>query len=268
MPLRASIVGQSLIGADDRDRMLDLHRRYFDNVRRDVFLRDMAAKDWVIVLRDAAGTVAGFSTIRFVSLRVADEDCLFLFSGDTVVDQKHRQCGVLAGAFGHVMLHALEEYPTSRCYWYLISKGYRTYRFLPLYFRRFYPSPERPTPSRYSRLLGAIGHRLFGDAYDGSTGIVRHAGLGDRLAREGCDVPRGRSADPHVRYFARRNPHYAQGDELACIADVATDNFGRTCWRVIERTAIEWVGAAPQRATLAPMVAPEGRDLAGQVVAR
>ena len=241
MPLKASIVRQSLLVDEDRIRMLNLHRRYFDNVCRAAFLRDMAEKDWVIILREPSNAIVGFSTIRFVKLTVDREHCLFLFSGDTVVDQKHRQCGALAGAFGHVMLRTLDEHPRLNCYWHLIAKGYRTYRFLPLYFRRFFPTYETLTPTRYAQLLRAVGEHLFGNTYDEKTGIVRHAGLRDCLNRETDTVPGGRATDPHVRFFLTRNPDYAQGDELACIADIATDNFNRTCWRVIDHSAVEWI---------------------------
>ncbi len=221
--------------------MLELHRRYFDNVRRDVFFRDMDRKDWVIVLRESSQRIAGFSTVRFVTLPVAGEDCVFLFSGDTVVDRKHRQRAVLAGAFGHVMLRALERFPHSHCYWFLISKGYRTYRFLPLYFRQFFPRYDAPTPFRYDTLLRAIGTHLYGDAYDVRAGVIKHAGLGDRLAADTLGISQGRATDPHVKFFATRNPNYVQGDELACIADVVPGNFNRTTRRVIERTPVEWV---------------------------
>lgn len=241
MPLKAYIVRQPLLAEEDRAQMLELHCCYFENVHRDVFLRDMAEKDWVIVLRDPCGNIAGFSTVRFVPLCVEGENALFLFSGDTVVARQHRRCGALAGAFGHVMLRALDEDARSSCYWFLISKGHRTYRFLPLYFRRFFPNCETPTPLRYDRLVRAIGEHLFGEAYDAGSGIVRHAGLGDRLAPGTCDVPEGRASDPHVRLFMARNPHYAQGDELACITDVARDNFTPAALRVIERTPVEWI---------------------------
>ena len=46
----------------------------------------------------------------------------------------------LAGSFGHFMLRMLKEHRGTPVYWFLISKGYRTYRFLPVFFNRFYPT--------------------------------------------------------------------------------------------------------------------------------
>jgi hypothetical protein len=240
MPLQSSIVRQPLLDDDDRLQMLRLHSRYFDNVLREVFLRDMAEKDWVIVLRDGTRTIAGFSTLRVLTLTVDAADCVFLFSGDTIVDQKYRQRGLLAGTFGHMMLRVLEDNPGIPAYWFLISKGYRTYRFLPVYFHHFFPRYDRATPEPYTRRIAAIATHLFGPSYDARTGIVRHSGIRDRLAPALSSIPSGRIRDPHVDFFVSRNALHAEGDELACIADIALDNFNAACRRLMARTAVEW----------------------------
>jgi len=115
-----------------RESMFRLHRRFFDNVSRETFDRDMGEKDWVILLRNGAEEIAGFSTLQIIRLRVAGRDRLFLFSGDTVVDHAHWQDSKLAGSFGRFMLRLVEEAQDVPAYWFLISKGDRTYRFLPV----------------------------------------------------------------------------------------------------------------------------------------
>ena len=37
-------------------------------------------------------------------------------------------------------------------------------------------------------------------------------------------MPEGRQDDPHVHYFLERNPGYAEGDELVCLAEVSLAN--------------------------------------------
>ncbi len=241
MPPSVEIVRQPLLDGQERLLMLRLHRRYFDNVRQAVFMRDMDAKDWVIVLRTPDRDIVGFSTLHFVTLRVGDCERGFLFSGDTVVARPFRRSGALAGAFVHVMLHMLECFPGIPCYWLLVSKGYRTYRYLPLYFQRFFPAYDRVTPPLYTQLLCTAGEHLFGHAYDADAGIVRHAGDRDHLTAEAIDMPAGRLDDPHVTFFLERNPHFDTGDELACIADISRSNLGPTCHRLAARTRVRWI---------------------------
>lgn len=239
MSLEAVIANVGRVSDSQKDSMFRLHCRYFDNVVRKVFLRDMNEKDWVILLLDGRELV-GFSTQQIIRLTVAGFERLFLFSGDTIVDARHWHDSRLAGSFGHLMQRLMREARGTPLHWFLISKGYRTYRFLPVYFKRFYPTFEHPTPSEHSLLIDTIAAHKFGDSYDAKDGLVRFDGERDRLRPELCVVPDGRQRDPHVRFFLERNPGYERGDELACIADIAMDNLNRYAMRVIADTRVEW----------------------------
>ncbi len=239
MPLTSTIVAVSKVPDRQKEAMFALHRRYFCKLTHETFLRDMNEKDWVIVLRDA-DAVVGFSTLQIIRITVDGTERVFLFSGDTIVDSAHRQRSTLAGSFGHVMLRLMAECRARPVYWFLISKGYRTYRFLPLYFNRFYPACTWETPAGHARLLRAAAREKFGEAFDDTAGLVRRGDQGDRLRPEMCRIPAGRRKDPHVRFFLDKNPNFHMGDELACIADVREDNLNAYAWRAIERAPAVW----------------------------
>lgn len=223
----------------EKEDLLALHCRYFQNVRQEIFVRDLSAKDHIILLRDGT-QIVGFSTLQVLRLSVAQTPRVFLFSGDTVVDRQHRLDSHLAGCFGHYMLRLMDQYPDTPLYWFLISKGFRTYRFLPVYFRIFYPACDRSAPPEYPKLLDAIATFKFSGAYDPETGIISFRGSGDSLRPDECEIPEGRLNDPHVRFFLERNPDFIQGNELACLADITRENLNQYAWRVIERTVVTW----------------------------
>ena len=239
MSLTAAIVKRSKLTEAQMERMLLLHGRYFCNVRRETFFKDMQEKDWVIVLQDA-GELVGFSTQQVYRLEVAGVERVFLFSGDTLVEREHWQDSKLAGCFGHLMLRLMADYPQTPIYWLLISKGYRTYRFLPVYFKRFHPTFSEETPPERAELIEAVASAKFGDAFDAASGIVCLGEQGDRLNPEMSAIPEGREADPHVGFFLARNPAFAEGDELVCLADISEENLNKFAWRVIERTTVAW----------------------------
>ena len=54
-------------------------------------------------------------------------------------------------------------------YWFLICSGYKTWRFLPVFFRDFYPNPEAPTPSHVKHILDTLGDVKFGSQYNAGT---------------------------------------------------------------------------------------------------
>lgn len=239
MSLLPSISAQQQLNGETRERMLDLHVRHFAEVRREQFMLDLAEKDWVILLRTRDGALAGFSTQKLLSLAIGDRTVRFLFSGDTIVDRAHWNTPYLAGCFGHLMLRLMDAHGPDGLYWFLISKGFRTYRFLPVFFNRFWPAPDRATPPEMAAILDGIAFHKFGPAYDRRAGIIRPPD-GDRLAPDLADIPAARRRDPHIAFFLARNPGFAQGDELACLAPIHPGNLNAYAQRVIRSTTPEW----------------------------
>jgi len=239
LPLQSEIKSLKRLTREEKENLLALHSRYFQNVRRENFFRDLNAKDHVILLRDGT-QIVGFSTLQILRLSVAQIPRIFLFSGDTIVDRRHWLDSHLAGCFGHYMLHLINRNPATPLYWFLISKGFRTYRFLPVYFKVFYPACDRTAPPEYPQLLDAIAAFKFPNAYNPDTGIISFQGSGDSLRPGECEIPEGRLNNPHVRFFLDRNPDFDHGDELACLADITCENLNQYAWRVIERTAVTW----------------------------
>ena len=217
-----------------RDAMYALMRLCYHGVRRQAFDADLAEKHWVIELADSAtGELLGFSTQMLLPLHVEGQNVLTLFSGDTVVAPAARNSPALALAWGRLAFRLLSLYPHECLYWFLITKGYRTYRFLPVYFRDFYPRFDAATPVFETSLLDALGEYKFGQAYDRTSRVVRATAGSYRLRHGADELTAERLADPHVRFFAARNPGHAAGDELCCLAPLRDDNFSRVARRLI-----------------------------------
>ena len=219
------------LAEEDRAGMERLYRKYYEGAPEDVFRRDLAEKDWTILLKEAApggpARVAGFSTMKLV--RVAEENVLF--SGDTVVDEACRNQTGLAGAFGHVMVR-LAEMGVVDPHWFLICKGARTYRFLPTFFRRYVPG-ERADAELAGRLR-RIASAMFPREYDSVSVVLRFGEGKDRMK---CDAVR---RDRESVRFRALNPGWARGDELCCLAPLSLDNLNRLGRRVIAAVLPEW----------------------------
>jgi hypothetical protein len=222
--LRGAIVPLARLSGADRDAMFALFERYYDDVDRARFDADLRAKDAVILLRDAAGAVRGFSTCRTFEVRVEGRLHRGLFSGDTVVDEPFWGTKVLGRLFLRHLFWLRLRHPLTPLWWFLISKGYKTYLLMANNFPEHWPRHERPTPPARQALLDAFGQAAFPDAYDPATGLVRWPGPAGRL-RDGVAVATEalRSAEPRVRFFVARNPEWAAGVELACVARMRLD---------------------------------------------
>ena len=224
---RCDVTRRDALTAADRGEMFALYASFFD-ARRDVFERDLDEKDWVVLLRDEHGRVDGFSTL----MRMDVDDVTVFFSGDTVV-ARHRWGTYDLPRFWakHVFSVAATLAPRD-VYWFLISSGYRTYRYLPVFFRDFYPRVDRETPSHVKALIDRIARAKFNGSYDANAGVVRLATPAP--LREGISDPEERlERDPNVRFFVERNPNHAAGDELACLVRVSPDNVTPAGQRMI-----------------------------------
>ena len=211
------------LGDCEREAMLALMQRHFREVTRETFERDLDEKESVVLLYDESGVLAGFSTLLRMTTRVDGREAVAFFSGDTVVDASARGLAALPRLWSRHVFALARQSPEVETYWFLISSGYKTYRFLPTFFQRFVPAPCAGDP-REAALLAAFAHQRFGDQYDAITGVVCLDS--PTPLREGvAEITPHRLADPHVAFFAQQNPGHARGDELACLTRIHPDNL-------------------------------------------
>jgi hypothetical protein len=234
MTLCSSVYDVCRLKPDDRAAMFHLMERSYVNMRRDRFDADLNDKQWVILIRsENSHCLVGFSTQLMLGSQVRGKRVDALYSGDTVVDREHWGDPALASAWGNFALQFVDTYQPRPLFWFLTSKGFRTYRYLPLFFRSYFPRPETPTPAWEQSVIDAFGRRVAGDMFDPTCQIIRTAEGKDYVRPEIAEPGLRISTDPHVRFFVDRNPGFIRGDELCCLAPLTRDNFTRSAYRVI-----------------------------------
>lgn len=215
--LRAEIVPATELTASDREAMFALMDLVYDGMRREAFEQDLAGKDAAILLRTPSGGLVGFSTQRTLTVSVGEEVAEGVFSGDTVIHPAHWGSPVLSQAFARRYI-AERERPL---WWFLVSKGHRTYRFLPTFFTAFWPDRRSPTPPREQRIMDAYAAALFGDAYDAGRGVVAYATPKDRVRPGIADIAERELANPDIAHFVALNPGHVLGHDLVCLAELS-----------------------------------------------
>lgn len=214
--------------------MFALMDRHYVNVQRETFEADLDEKRWVIQLWDArTETLCGFSTQRLLHQDVDGRPVTALFSGDTIVAREHWGDNALAHVWGRLALGIIDSYPDAELYWFLLSKGYKTYRYLPLFFHEFYPRLDHLLPARLKAVLHTLAATRYPGAFDPEAGVVRADENKDRLRPGVAEVTEERLQDRHVRFFVQSNPGHERGDELCCLAPLSRENFTRAAYRVI-----------------------------------
>jgi len=240
MGLVAQLVDADALTDSLREQMFALMDEHYANVQRAAFDADLAEKQWVIVVRHPeTKRLCGFSTQRLLETTVDGRQVTALYSGDTIVHRDHWGDRALSQQWGRLALRLIDGQPRRELYWWLLSQGYRTYRFLPLFFHEYYPRLNTPTPSRATAVLDALARERFRDQFDPHQGIIRAAATQYRLRNGIAEVTPERLRDPHVEFFHQRNPGHIRGDELSCLAPLTRENFTAAAYRVIAEDIVE-----------------------------
>jgi hypothetical protein len=224
--LSGSVVPVERLSAPEVAQMFALHARLYERVTEADFARDLDEKDWVLLLREGAtGEIRGFSTILLLEATVRGETINAVFSGDTGIDPGYWGGQALVKAWAHFMGELRARHPDRRLFWFLISKGYRTYLYLPLFFHAFYPRVCGPTPPFEQALIDTLGAFKYPCHFNPSSGVIEFDESHGHLRPMLADMPSHRREHPHVRFFLERNPGHARGNELVCVAELSPENM-------------------------------------------
>ena len=230
--MNGRLIPRDEVTASLQSAMLELMRANFIAVDPEQFALDLDEKNWVVLIEDDVATLRGFSTLHIYEIEYTGEPFSVVYSGDTIIDRTAWSSRTLPQAWIAAVLHLRQFYPRGRYYWLLLSSGYRTYRFQPVLWREFFPRFDLPTPPAIKGLVDHLSGTRFGSLYDPECGIVRFPRsyvLRDDLRR----IPPERLKNPHVAFFATRNPGHESGDELVSITELHSDNLTRAGRRVV-----------------------------------
>ncbi len=223
MPLKSRVVAVGELSQSEITTLYDLFDECFV-AEREHFLRDLSLKNWVLLLEDPEGGLQGFTTLSLYETTACGQALSVVYSGDTLVRPAYWGTMELSRSWIKTVL-SLSVGMVQPLYWLLLTSGYRTYRFLPVFFREFYPRYDQPTPPALQALLGELARARFGADFHCREGIVRFASGATPLRGGVAEVPEERLKDPHIAFCLEKNPGHAQGDELVCLTLAHPDNL-------------------------------------------
>jgi len=208
----------------DKQEMFDLFKDCF-SVKKENFLADLKDKQWVILLREVeSNRLAGFTSLKIFDFKFQGESMIVVYDGDTIIAPEFWGTTMLSKTWIKTVLEITQDDPRP-VYWMLITSGFRTYRFLPVFYKEFYPNHEHETPTQKQALMDALATHLFGDEYLKELGVVRFSDGATPLVNELAKVDDGRLDDPHIDFYLRLNPGHVNGDELVCLTQIGGDNY-------------------------------------------
>lgn len=201
----------------ERRAMFELLSLYYAEVKWANFLKDLEEKQEVIRLWDSQRVLVGFSTLQHI--QAPEDEAIIVFSGDTVIHESCWGQNKLQQAFIKNLIRLKLAHPWRPVYWFLISKGYKTFLMIRKNFR-CYPNPEGPTPVAIQARLDDVARAKFQQHYDAERGLVVFPECLGRVKEKYEDLSPEQRLDPDIAFFLERNPGWKNGDELCCLAQI------------------------------------------------
>jgi hypothetical protein len=209
--------------------IMDMYRLMADNYTEmsfENFTRDLKAKTVVLLLLDDQQTIQGFTTFVANPKMRGTEQFNILFSGDTIISPQYWGTMALINGWYQVVAQFLKTDLSKPWYWFLMSKGHRTYMYLPLFFERYYPALE---PNRNAIELRSIAHTVASILYPKNwlpeAGVIRFEQSNGALTPKLAAGTYQRQHNAQVAFFLQKNPNFEAGDELVCISALNPENF-------------------------------------------
>ena len=220
----------------ERATMFGLLSLEFLGVSRHDFIRDLDEKEAAMLLRKEShdGEIVGFSTLMILDLPIDGRKVKAVFSGDTTILPEYRSSTGFGIEIGRYFMKALENFPGHEIYYVLISKGWRTYKILPFFFRHFAPKHDTPNSIHDKVVMDAFGSVKYPEDYDPDKGLIMFSKETQRLIPGSIDAVPPSDPDVHTRFFLEKNRTYLSGTELVCVASVNDANFAPAMLRLLK----------------------------------
>ncbi len=207
-------------------QMQSLMNQYFEGVTPETFRDDLKKKKLVIILSDKK-KIKGFSTMAFIDDEIDAQKVKAVFSGDTIIDKNYWGTTKLSSIWLKFVFAMIDHFEKKdvKLFWYLISMGYKTYRYLPVYFKNFYPRVNVESPEFEAKIIDRFSEKLFKGNYDKGSSVIKYDGTREKLRTGISDVPAERLVNRDIAFFVKMNPGYIKGDELACLTELNMSNI-------------------------------------------
>ncbi len=198
--------------------MYSLMEQFYDNTDENVFRRDFYDKDYCLALYHETDGLVGFTTQKVLELTVNEKTIHGMFSGDTIIHKAHWGDIELFRVWAQFWFEFAKQY--EEFYWFLICKGYKTYRIMPLFWTEFYPNYRCETPAYEQSIIDAYASFLYPDEYNPQTGVIEYKSEKDKLKTGVADIGAHELKNKDTAFFCHANPDHIIGNDLACLAKI------------------------------------------------
>lgn len=212
------------IAVQDVREMFKVFCRYYENTSLEQFISDLNRKSGAFIIRRKIDdAIVGFSTMGIYHMEVDGKKIRGIFSGDTILEKEYWGNRAMNAAFVKRLVWEAIKDPFTPQYWFLISKGYKTFLLLTRNFPDYYPHPEHDNP-HMKHIVEAYCDKLFPGTLDRDAMVLDFGEGSNCLKSDVTPISAAQRTETDIAFFEQRNPQWERGTELPCVgrADLVT----------------------------------------------
>ena len=212
------------IAVQDVREMFKVFCRYYENTSLEQFISDLNRKSGAFIIRRKIDdAIVGFSTMGIYHMEVDGKKIRGIFSGDTILEKEYWGNRAMNAAFVKRLVWEAIKDPFTPQYWFLISKGYKTFLLLTRNFPDYYPHPERENP-HMKHIVEAYCDKLFPGKLIRDEMVLDFGEGSNCLKSDVTPISAAQRQETDIAFFEQRNPQWERGTELPCVgrADLVT----------------------------------------------
>lgn len=206
-----------------REIMYQIFENHYDEVSQFQFFEDLNKKQYIALIK-SVNEIVGFTTFQVSDMNSKKENYSIVFSGDTIIKKEHWGSQIMAKGWIKSVAHITKKEQNKTWYWFLISKGHRTYMYLPLFFEKYYPSLEPDREDNLFSLVDNCSKKMFGNYWNPKKGIIQFSKSMGQLKSDFWHMNKKKN-NAHIDFFYKMNPDYNKGNELVCMAEISSNNL-------------------------------------------
>jgi hypothetical protein len=210
------------------ERMYCIMEQNYSSISFPSFKNDLKNKQFIGLLKDIDNQIQGFTTYAINPFGLGNSEYNILFSGDTIISPPYWGSQELAKGWCTTVGGLISGNPEKKWYWFLLSKGHRTYLYLPLFFKKYYPAVNKSEQADLFPIINKCANAMYGSNWKPKKKVITFDKSHGELKKIHAETTLKKvKSNVHIDFFLRRNPGFENGDELTCMTELSIDNMKR-----------------------------------------
>lgn len=191
-------------------------------------------RERVAIYWDASDDLVALVTLDMRHETFRGHQVVSIYTGNTWIHPKWRGKNIVQRLAFRSYAETMIRWPRARKFWFFGSNSYKSYLVMARNLREFWPTHRRSTPSWETDYIRHLAQQIYHTDVEPGR-LVYDPDAARSFSEDETTVPPKLADDPDVLFFVDRNPKFARGAKLMCLAPLTMSNWASVARRAAAR---------------------------------